>query len=523
MNEIVFFSSSRIKQNHLKYLARNYNIEIVSYREKTYNANYEEPRIDDREKLLSESFKSALNQFEKSNLLSTPFFIEDTSVVIYGLSTPEKEVPGVDIKYWMKDTRFEDLDLQLSMLGNNRKTTVRSDILAYIPNAPNNPYRFTSQTDGEICKIEESFDTNPIYPWLDNKTFNKWFVPKGADHVLSKLPIEKADKFDFRRPAFEEMMKVFTDFGYHYKVNINQPLQKKSHLTLPKDDICHIVVGLSCSGKTTIAEYLSNEYNFFHIEASDFMHLLYRAKHGVNSEVDIGKFAVEILNDTPSIITSEIIKYLESYDWPRVIITGFRKNEEVETFLKDYAISSDIKIFEISANLETRLKRKEIRKRNKKLEREKLVDRDKRELDMGISRIVKRADCTKITNEGTFESFFENYIANCDLDSPISNSKPNLEPLLRKEPLHELIILALYFSKSYGEKGGFHTTNEICKLINNEFSLSKPKNKNNVSRYFNQKNRVFYDVISSSGKNKYRLSNTGVGMAKRILNYNPSP
>jgi hypothetical protein len=83
--------------------------------------------------------------------------------------------------------------------------------------------------------------------------------------------------------------------------------------------------------------------------------------------------------------------------------------------------------------------------------------------------------------------------------------------------LNELLILTLYFSRTDGESSPFYTTTEICNMLNLEFQLLVPKNKNNVSRYFNQKNYVYYDVVVESRKNKYRLSNTGVGMARRIL------
>jgi hypothetical protein len=44
-----------------------------------------------------------------------------------------------------------------------------------------------------------------MYPWLDNKTFNKWFVD-GYSQPISMLAIAEADQHDFRAQAFRNML-----------------------------------------------------------------------------------------------------------------------------------------------------------------------------------------------------------------------------------------------------------------------------------------------------------------------------
>lgn len=88
----------------------------------------------------------------------------------------------------MRETSFSDLDNRLKTLGNNRKVIVRSDIVLYLPpnlrSAPDETYRiFVGKSEGTIVDTEVPFETNKLYPWLDNKTFNKWFVPKGAKNL----------------------------------------------------------------------------------------------------------------------------------------------------------------------------------------------------------------------------------------------------------------------------------------------------------------------------------------------------
>ena len=53
-----------------------------------------------------------------------------------------------------------------------------------------------------------------------------------------------------------------------------------------------------------------------------------------------------------------------------------------------------------------------------------------------------------------------------------------------------LVTLALEFRK---DQSRWYTTTEIAHLVNNYFKLIK-RNKNNVSRYFNQAFYVYYEV-----------------------------
>lgn len=517
MSELIVFSSSRIKQNHAKYLCRDYDLSLVSFKEKTYRANYIEPRLDNREELLEVSFNNALKQAKGAGFTkTTPFFIEDTSVCINALSVEGDEIPGVNIKYWMKETSFEDIDFELVFKGNDRRATVRSDILLYLPNSLENPHHFTSFSEGNICDVEEVFETNAIYPWLDNETFNKWFVPVGETKVISQLPIEKADLYDFRKGAFELMLNCLESNGYAKK-EMYQGASKTGSLGLSENEFCHLVVGLSCAGKTTVADYLSSAHEFFHVEASDFMHMLYRERHGLNSSVGIGKFAVEVLDDQPLIIVDKVLSYLEDFDWPRVVVTGFRLDEEATRFVEYYTNSQDVPVYYIDSDQNVRHERKEIRNRTSNNDMESLKKRDLRELNMGLEKIKLRNDVVFIENDGSISDFYTKYesISSCSGNKFKNSNEKNSDP--NRLTLNDLLILTLYFSRTDGESSPFYTTTEICNMLNLEFQLLVPKNKNNVSRYFNQKNYVYYDVVVESRKNKYRLSNTGVGMARRIL------
>ena len=134
MTDITFVTSNKTKLAHARYLCRNYQVNILHYKKLFYGVGYIEPRIYDRKQLLAESFKDAVarwkkNVTERDNRL---FFIEDTSVKIDVLSEGDSEVPGVDVKYWMRETNFNRLDQILRNKGNNRKCSVTSHVMLFL-------------------------------------------------------------------------------------------------------------------------------------------------------------------------------------------------------------------------------------------------------------------------------------------------------------------------------------------------------------------------------------------------------
>lgn len=82
-----------------------------------------------------------------------------------------------------------------------------------------------------------------------------------------------------------------------------------------------------------------------------------------------------------------------------------------------------------------------------------------------------------------------------------------------------LITLAIEYQKY--ESRTF-TTTEISHMINHNFKVLE-RNKNNVSRYFNQSYNVYYEVKYENKKNRYKISPIGYSEAMmmiRNLKYN---
>lgn len=514
MVEIVFFTSSPIKLAHARYLCRNYDVQITGFREKTFGANYTEPRIYDRAQLIEESYQDALKRWQKAASTSenSLFFIEDTSVAIDALST-EQETPGLDIKYWMAETDFASLDAQLKALENNRCATVRSDLVLHLSpelrsTAEDKNYLcFTSSITGCIVNKEQVFDTNPMYPWLDNKTFNKWFVPDGCSQPISMLPITEADQHDFRAQAFRDML-VFLE--QHNKIRRRtKPLVQKN---LEIGEPLFIICGPSCAGKTTLAKYLAVHYGYYHIEASDFMYLSYYQRHGVASSVKIGDFAEQALRDQPEIVAEQILCNIQGGKTGPLVVTGFRSPLEVDWFQRYYMGSYPIVVVYIAADAVLRFERSVIRQRDgEATNRETFNLRDAQQSAMGLEELEKRFLADRLENNGSLESFFNNFETRYVQNQQRSHMSDKIGHLAAGK-LESLILLTLLDKWSSRE---YFTTTEIAHLLNQSLE-GKPKSKNNVSRYFNQRFYPYFDIKLIDGKRRYRLSNTGYGKA-RIL------
>ncbi len=522
MFELYFITSNNEKLAHARYLVRDYTIKIQ--KQKNYGIGYEEPRIKDRNRLLEQSILNASERFQKnvSNPDSKFFFIEDTSVIIEALSGPEEEIPGVDIKYWMRDNSFDVVDTLLKVKGNNRKVIVRSDIVLWLPTDYREKYgkkyylHFYDQVEGSIVGSESVTKTQPYYPWLNHQTFNKWFVPKGYSEPISKLEINHANQSDFRRKVFNKMVDFFQNEGLVQK---KVPLKTAGIQLGFNNPVVFVICGPTCAGKTTIAKYLQEHFSYYHIEASDFMYLNFYERHGVGSNVSIGDFALEALNSNKRIVVDRILDHIEKIKSIPIVITGFRAPEEINEFKTGYNGNWNVEEVWVEADFQKRFERSINRDRHDKILNEVgFKARDKLQIEMGLRGVRESLDETQIIgNNDTFNDYYDEYEQR--YHTPLSHSiKINRDELvnsfIKKRSLEGAILKSLIST----DQKSFYTTTEIAHLINSfpEYK-NKPKSKNNVSRYFNQNYHPYYEIrLNDEKKLSYRLTNTGVSIATWI-------
>lgn len=511
MIEIVFITSNNEKLAHARHLCKEYDVFIS--KQKHYGKTYDEPRLQNKAILLEQSFEDAYKRWKKNvvNADDKFFFIEDTSVIIKSLSSNGIEIPGTEVKYWMQENDFEKVDKILKQKGNNRTAIVKSDLLLFFPTFLQRKYNlkykiFTSQIIGRICDKEYPINPQPFYSWLSDKTFNKWFIPEGCDFPASLLPIDIIDKHDFRAGAFKKMLS-FLENEYIIKKKHNIGLVGNLNIfEIPLIVLC----GPTCAGKTTLAEYLRDNYDFYHFEASDFMYQSYYEHHGVGSKVNIADFAETALKENPCIVSDKIRNNLSSLKDIPIVITGFRDFQEIECLKNKITGNYDVDEFYIDAKVEIRYQRNTIRQRidgEPNFERFKSIDQQ--QFRMGLDKINSLFIDNKILNESTKENYYNKFeeiynISNIKRKIISSSNEANR--------LEELIILTLaehFYTNRY------FTTAEIAKLITNNF-IKYPKNKNNVSRYFNQNFHPYYEIKILDNKKRYKLSQTGYSYSKYL-------
>lgn len=527
--EIGFITSNVVKLAHFETISRRSGFKLFGFRKKTFYASYREPRLEDRELLLAESYKSALSQWNRAGLSENDFFfLEDTSVTIDALSTV-REVPGVDIKYWMRETTFDDLDRELKSLGTNRKVTVRSDILLHIPprireltHAPRPYVQFTGCSEGTIIDREIVFSTNPIYPWLDNKSFNKWFVPIGETIPFGMLSLEASRTHDFRKKAFDHMADYLRKLGYgRSEANLPTPIQEelpRLHARPPTFIIC----GPSCAGKTTLATHLVQNFGYMHFEASDFMRIVFYERLGFSSDVEIGEFAKSILKDQPWIVAEQILEHLEPFLSTPLVITGFRSPDELDYFVKHYPDPEIVQGIFVDAPFQVRYERSVKRHRSDSAaSKRSMRAKDRQQNEMGLLAFKKRPDFKLMKNTLTKAAYYKNLksLFTDSLPRPITRHHFMKSPPAALPPLEQVVIFTM------GEqlkRNQYASSTEIAHLINSNNPRQFRTAKDNVSRYFNQSIHPYYDVDIVGRRKSFRLSQTGQAAFKHIKASPPS-
>jgi len=523
MLDITFITSNITKLAHARYLSRNHNVNILHYKKKYYGVGYEEPRISNQTQLLKDSINDAIKRWKKvvSENSTQLFFIEDTSVRIEALSDNYNDYPGTDIKYWMLNSDFYKLDNELkNNNNNNRKVTVTSHVVLFLTNelkklsSINDDYKiFESTAHGNIVIEEQIFETKIIYPWLDNKTFNKWFVPDGFDIPISMLDIVDADKGDFRKDAFEQM---FYFIGKYYNISKTN-IFVNNNSCLPFFPL-FLICGPTCAGKSTIGKFMLDTYGYYHIEASDFMSLKYFETTGTKFSIDKHNFAAELLKIKPLIVVESIIRYInEKNIKDKIIITGFRTSEEISYFSNVF-VNQDIKVIYLNADIEIRFNRWLKRKRDiTKYTLERFKEINNTQNEMGLKNIQKSNYIKSFENnkEG-LEYFFYNFNEIIINGVLLTKKRILFNDIPSGISLEKAILITLAIKYNENENN-YYTTTEISHLINKIIQGSK-KNKNNVSRYFNQSFYPYYEIKKENNKLKYKLSPTGYSEACNIIN-----
>jgi dephospho-CoA kinase len=158
------------------------------------------------------------------------------------------------------------------------------------------------------------------------------------------------------------------------------------------------------SGKTTISEIVK-EMGIPVIVMGDVVREEARIRGIEPTPKNLGKLMIELREKMgANVIAKRCVDKIKELNSKIVLVEGVRSLEEVEEFRK----VGDVKIVAVHSSPKTRYERLSRRGRSDDPKSwEEFGERDLRELDVGIGRVISLAD-EMIINEGTLEDLKEN-------------------------------------------------------------------------------------------------------------------
>jgi adenylate kinase family enzyme len=335
-------------------------------------------------------------------------------------------------------------------------------------------------------------------------------VPNGEALPLGALPIDSADRHDFRFQAFSKLVEWLRAAALVPAVVPKKRTQLE--LKLASKNLSGVVIcGPSCAGKTTLAEYIRTEYGWYHFEASDFMYRAMYERNGPAQTHAIATFARQVLQVEPDIVSSQILQHVHGRPDVPFVVTGFRAPEEIEHFLGGLPASAEVLLIYLDATADLRFERYLARKREATVTREAFDLRDEQQFSMGLDRMCNEIEMIPMENNESKGAMYERFNSLLNAQHLHVRKLKGAPMILTKSPnanpLEKAILLSLL---DVEQKEAYFTTAEVAKLINNAGTATGVhKSKDNVSRYFNQDFYPYFEITIERNKRRYRLSSTG--------------
>ncbi|WP_229121649.1 AAA family ATPase [Halapricum desulfuricans] len=162
------------------------------------------------------------------------------------------------------------------------------------------------------------------------------------------------------------------------------------------------IVGPSCAGKTTSAEYIQERRDTDHFEASEFVKSRYSNSTFSGSLMEFVK--TEFDREGKETFARPVCGEISEADESEAIISGFRTKQEVDFIKKKF---SDVLVVGLYANSLLRYQRK-LRRDNPESEYEyqDFLQKDFIEYNFGIMEMFDSEEDILIVNEGTLDNLY---------------------------------------------------------------------------------------------------------------------
>lgn len=395
---IYFVTSNEDKMFQARLIFSKFGLELQSFQRPP---EYLEDYAQGKEKLLEVGVREVAGALGSSDF----FFLEDTSVRIEAISEQTDE-PGLAIKEWFTPQRMQDLADRIVREELDPAATVKSDIALHVPGL-SRPVFFSGETTGRIAPVAPDFDRDPRYPWLRPDTFNGWLIPDGYDQPLGSLSFDSSMAVDFRARALVSLVERLEE----YAVVLNAPphsyaVRTKPGPAQPQLPLANrpalMVIGQTCSGKTTFGERASFGTGLTHIEASHVMRTIPLPEES-DSVDSFARANLLMLRGGADVVARRITEIYGDALAEGFVITGFRTLQEL-AFLKErfpWAL-----VVSIEASEPTRYDRYLLRDRpDDTLTLERFRQRDSEHKYFGLLNVGDHVADVRLKNEGSLEDY----------------------------------------------------------------------------------------------------------------------
>lgn len=397
--EVYFYTSNIGKFLQARLLFGQAGLQLRHFRART--DPYTEEYHLGKDELLRRAVREVYRWFPSDVV----FFVEDTSLRIEALSGAGADVPGLRVKEWFESANFTDVDRALRE-GGDRRATVKSDIALHIPHLDDVVF-FRGETSGAVADSPAETEASAQYPWLGPNNFNGWFIPDGATKRLAEMDLETSLEYDFRAKAMVPLIDRLAEYsailnlssaGFRRRIQ-SQP--RDQELLFSSDRKPFVVIGRTCSGKTTFAEQAVMHHERQHVEASSVVRML--AQQTASSSGEALQTANALLQERgPDVVAREILNLYESTS-DGLVVTGFRKIEELVRFCE---ANRDTVVVWIEASERTRFERNLERGRyNDVSTLEKFRELDQGQMTLGLLRVAEDVADVIITNEESLADY----------------------------------------------------------------------------------------------------------------------
>jgi hypothetical protein len=234
----------------------------------------------------------------------------------------------------------------------------------------------------------------------------------------------------------------------------------------------------------------------------------------------IQNFAIDALKKDPGIVARQIATYLKNMPTTGIVITGFRSPEEIK-ILEAELSGISIETLYIDSSLETRYQRN--RKRNRADAPISLPEfRTKNDAQNAMGLDAIRAQSQTIQNEKSIFSYIRMTLRFLTDDSHLIPFNCDISKIVEFLPLEQALLISMLMDHKKGLLP--LTTTQIARNAESNIPGLRmkgdkylPMDKNNVSRFFNQRFSPHFEAFNQNEKLYFSLSHTGISAAISLL------